>query len=179
VIIKQLREIALAGAGGDMQAEPSNFLLERDAIVAACRKREGEGLSSNDTVGRGGEGRLSYSALEGGVGRTLQLYLARAAAAAAAARCQPVTPVSTVRATNRKAVVLVAHFLRNTPTSCHPSTPPQNHAEDRYKHESLGGRLPLYGGVEVQRVAVWPASMFVRCLCFCVGSKLQLVSPRE
>jgi hypothetical protein len=140
VIIKQLREIALAGAGGDMQAEPSNFLLERDAIVAACRKREGEGLSSNDTVGRGGEGRLSYSALEGGVGRTLQLYLARAAAAAAAA------PVSTVRATNRKAVVFIAHFLRNTPTSCHPSTPPQNHAEDRYKHESLGGRLPLYGG---------------------------------
>jgi hypothetical protein len=84
-----------------MQAEPSNFLLERDAIVAACRKREGEGLSSNDTVGRGGEGRLSYSALEGGVGRTLQLYLARAAAAAAAARCQPVTP-SVHRARNKQ-----------------------------------------------------------------------------
>ena len=85
-----------------MQAEPSNFLLESDAIVAACRKREGEGLSSNDTVGRGGEGRLSYSALEGGVGRTLQLYLARAASAAAAApRCQPVTP-SVHRARNKQ-----------------------------------------------------------------------------
>lgn len=51
--------------------------------------------------GEGGEGRLSYSALEGGVGRTLQLYLARAAAAAAAARCQPVTP-SVHRARNKQ-----------------------------------------------------------------------------
>ena len=181
MIIKQLREIALAGAGGDMQAEPSNFLLERDAIVAACRKREGEGLSSNDTVGRGGEGRLSYSALEGGVGRTLQLYLARAAAAAAAARCQPVTP-SVHRARNKQESGCIYRAL----PAKHPYQLPPFNSPSRKTTPKIGTNTKA-SGVVCLCTAGWrcnargcvAASMFVRCLCFCVGSKLQLVSPRE